>query len=69
MEKKKKKKQRVSHQAIANCAVMTRGRNYFLTHVITGVQMAVRNSFTLSLVVSIDFMAGRSAAAALAQTE
>lgn len=48
---------------------MTRGRNYFLTHVITGVQMAVRNSFTLSLVVSIDFMAGRSAAAALAQTE
>lgn len=63
MEKRPKQ---ISHIALANCAILTKGENYFLTHVTTGVHTAVGSSFTLSLVISVDFMAGKSAAAVLA---
>lgn len=43
---------------------MTGGENYSLTHVITGVHIAVKHYPTLSLLVSVDVMAGKSAGVA-----
>lgn len=68
-EEWKRDPKQISHNALANCAMLTRGENYFLTHVITAVHKAFRNSFTVFLVFTIDFTAGKSSAAALAWTK
>jgi len=34
---RKKYPKKISHNALANCTVLTRGEKYFLTHVITVV--------------------------------
>lgn len=58
----KRDTKQIFHNALAYCIILTRGENSFLICVTSSIHMAVRNSFTLSLEVSIDFMAGKSAA-------